>query len=100
VSSYVLITAARLGVPRTVIARMLVNVGTDAVVGAVPLVGDVFDAVWKANTRNLVLLERAVVEPAATRRSSRWLLIGLVAAVIALVGAVAGLTVWLLSLLV
>jgi hypothetical protein len=35
---------------------MLVNVGVDAVVGAVPLVGDVFDAAWRANRRNILLL--------------------------------------------
>lgn len=42
-----------------VIARMLGNLTIDALVGAVPLVGDVFDFAWRANRRNLSLLERA-----------------------------------------
>lgn len=47
-----------LGVPKVVQARMLFNIAIDAVAGAVPLVGDLFDVVWKANVRNLALLER------------------------------------------
>lgn len=49
--------AARRGLPRVVIARMLVNLGIDTAVGAIPLVGDVFDFAWRANRRNLALLE-------------------------------------------
>lgn len=50
--------AITLGVPRVVIARMLLNVLIDLVAGAVPFVGDLFDFAWKSNSRNLVLLER------------------------------------------
>jgi hypothetical protein len=55
--------AARSGVPRVVIARMLLNVAIDSLVGAVPLVGDVFDATFHANEKNLELLERHAGEP-------------------------------------
>ena len=47
-----------LGVPKIVQVRMLFNVAIDAIVGAVPLFGDLFDFVWKANVRNLALLDR------------------------------------------
>jgi hypothetical protein len=47
-------------VPRTVVARMLLNIVVDTVVGSVPVVGDLFDVVWKANRRNVRLFERAV----------------------------------------
>jgi hypothetical protein len=46
-------------VPYSVFARMLLNVGLDALIGAVPVLGDLFDFAWKANRRNLVLIERA-----------------------------------------
>jgi hypothetical protein len=46
-------------VPYSVFARMLLNVALDALIGAVPVLGDLFDFVWKANRRNLVLIERA-----------------------------------------
>jgi hypothetical protein len=48
----------RLGVPKVVLTRMVLNVLIDAGVGAVPVVGDAFDVVWKANDWNLSLLER------------------------------------------
>lgn len=50
------------GVPRIVQARMLFNIAIDAIVGAVPLAGDLFDFVWKANLRNLALLERHTLQ--------------------------------------
>ena len=56
VSAYIIAEARRLGVPRRTIARMVANVAVDALVGAVPLLGDVFDAAWKANVRNLRLM--------------------------------------------
>ena len=46
----------RLGASRATVRRMLFNVALDLVVGTVPLAGDVFDAVWKANRRNVDLL--------------------------------------------
>lgn len=50
--------AVQRGVPRVVLARMAMNVAIDALVGAVPIVGDLFDFGFKANRRNLKLIER------------------------------------------
>ncbi len=58
VSAYLLVEAAKLGVPRHVLLRMLANIGIDAAVGAIPLLGDLFDVAFKANRRNLALVER------------------------------------------
>lgn len=55
---YVILHAHRLGAPRSLLLRMALNVGLDSLVGAVPLVGDLFDAAFKANRRNVALLER------------------------------------------
>jgi hypothetical protein len=46
-------------VPHSVLVRMLVNVALDVVLGALPILGDLFDFAWKANRRNLALIERA-----------------------------------------
>jgi hypothetical protein len=100
VGSYILTTAAKAGVPRPVLARMLLNIGTDAVVGAVPLAGDVLDAAWRANSKNARLLEQALTDPDRTRRASRWVVAGLVLAIVAIVGAGIALTVWLAGLLI
>ncbi|PCR89371.1 DUF4112 domain-containing protein [Natrinema ejinorense] len=55
VSLYIVVESARMGVSRSTLVRMLANIGVDAVVGSVPLLGVLFDAVWKANKWNLRL---------------------------------------------
>lgn len=87
-STWILLAAARLGAPGTVLARMGVNVAVDTVVGAVPFAGDLFDAGWKANARNVRLLEAWLASPGRTRRASGALVLLLVIGVLAVVAAV------------
>lgn len=56
VSAYIVIEARRIGVPKTVLLRMIKNVAIDAIVGSVPLVGDVFDVAMKSNRKNMALV--------------------------------------------
>jgi hypothetical protein len=58
VSLWLVKEAHALGAPGHLIARMLANVGIDFAVGAVPVLGDAFDLIWKSNRRNLHLLRR------------------------------------------
>jgi hypothetical protein len=55
-SAWIVYEAHKLGVPRRLLARMIANIALDGVVGAVPLAGDLFDVMWRANRRNLRLL--------------------------------------------
>ncbi|MGH7612601.1 MAG: DUF4112 domain-containing protein [Gemmatimonadales bacterium] len=90
VATYIVFEAARSGAPRSVLLRMLGNVGIDALVGAFPVAGDLFDAAWKANLKNVDLLERHLADPRATRHASRRLLVVLAIALsLVFVGAVA-----------
>ncbi len=57
-AGFVLLQAYRLRVPRLVQARMLINAIVDALLGLIPVVGNLADGVWKANTWNMRLLER------------------------------------------
>lgn len=75
-SAYMVMLAGRAGASRATIVRMIANVAVDAVGGTVPILGDAFDVAFKANTRNLALLERTLghgapsmgrAEPAASR---------------------------------
>lgn len=94
-----LLAAFRMGVPRVVVLRMLVNIGVDAATGMVPVLGDVFDAGFKANRRNLQLIERhAATSPASTTRDHAfvWLVM---AAAVALLSIPLLLTLWLASYL-
>jgi hypothetical protein len=83
-SSYILYEAGRLGVPRSTLLRMGANILIESLVGIIPLFGDLFDAGWKANQRNVLLLERALAAPGLARRKDQ----GFVAALVLAVGAV------------
>jgi Domain of unknown function (DUF4112) len=99
IGGYIVMLAARLGVPRAVLMRMLVNLGTDAVVGSVPVAGDVLDAAWRANAKNARLLDQALADPKAAGRSSIWMLVLMGAALLVIgVGGIL-LTVWIIRLL-
>jgi hypothetical protein len=102
-STYILGEAARLGAPKSVLMRMSLNVGLEGLVGIVPFAGDAFDAVFKANQRNVRLLEAWLEEPRRTARSSRLLGAAIVAGAVLLVLALAfasiALVRWLAGLL-
>ena len=57
VALYIVWEARRLGAPAELVARMMGNVAVDTLSGSIPLVGDLFDAAFKSNTRNIALLE-------------------------------------------
>lgn len=82
-SSYILKEAAALGVSRSILVRMAFNVGVEGLVGMIPFAGDVFDAAFKANQRNVRLLNAYLDQPAQATRSSRafvfWLSLALAA---------------------
>jgi hypothetical protein len=86
-SAYVLLLAARSGVSKPVLLRMLGNLGADAVVGSVPLVGDLFDVGFKANARNVRLLEEYHARPRTTERASGLFVGAIVAAALLLAAA-------------
>lgn len=84
-ASCVLILAAWIrGVPYVTLARMLVNVGLEVAIGAVPLFGDIFIVAWKANRRNYRLMTLHLRQPHRHTWKDWAFLLGLVAAVLAL----------------
>jgi hypothetical protein len=89
-SAWIILQSARLGASKGVLLRMLWNTGVESVFGMVPLLGDLFDFGWRANVKNLALLERHLDDPRAAARAGRSFLVGLGAALVAL----AVLTVW------
>jgi hypothetical protein len=58
ISSYLIWEARRIGAPRWLVARMMANTLLDTTLGAIPLVGDAFDVMFRANMRNMALLRR------------------------------------------
>jgi hypothetical protein len=69
-SAYIVGRAANLGVPKSLMARMVGNVVLDTVVGSIPLIGSVFDVFFKANNRNIRLLQRQLEKRSATPRQA------------------------------
>ena len=58
ISLYIVFEAVQLGLPRAKIVRMLVNVAVEAALGAMPVLGDLLDVAWKANLRNVDIIDR------------------------------------------
>jgi hypothetical protein len=57
VSLWIVREAAQLGLPKAKLARMLANIALDTAVGVVPVLGDLFDIVWKSNLRNVAIID-------------------------------------------
>src|SRR5688572_33035601 len=70
-SGYIVREAAALGVSRSILARMALNVAVEGLVGMIPFAGDIFDAAFKANQRNVRLLNAWLDDPQRTTRQSR-----------------------------
>lgn len=60
VATYIIARAAQAGVPRAALARMMVNVAIDSLLGAIPLAGDLFDFFYKANSKNLQIFQQSL----------------------------------------
>jgi len=85
--------AVQLGLPGVVIARMLVNVALDFVVGSIPLIGDAFDLWFKANARNVGLVRRYALAPGSST-APQW---GFFGAILLALILLAVATVWLVA---
>ena len=83
----ILLQARELGLPRVVQTRMILNAAIDACIGFVPIAGDLFDVAWKANDRNIELLERHAYELHAPAAGD-WLFVGLAVLILAAVAIV------------
>jgi len=86
-AGYIVLAAAHEGASATLLARMLLNVAIDTVLGSVPVLGDLFDVAWRANLRNVGLLERHVADPAGTRAASRGVVLAVLLGLVLLLAA-------------
>lgn len=80
-SCIIIVAAWTRGAPYVTIARMLVNLALDVIIGAIPFLGDAFDIAWKANRRNYALLTRHIEQP-RSHRGSDWLFLLSIALII------------------
>ncbi len=100
-SLMILIGAAYAGVPRITLLRMALNVALDMAISAIPVLGNAFDVLWRANQRNMALLRRSA--PAAGRPVQRatvgdWAFVGgVIGALIALFVGIVVIVAWFVS---
>jgi hypothetical protein len=85
VSSYIIAEAARMGVPKSTLIRMAFNVLVEALIGMIPFIGDLFDFAWRANNRNVQLLQAHAQDPRRTTTTNRLFVIVLTVVLIALI---------------
>jgi hypothetical protein len=83
ISVYIVLESLRFRLPARMLLQMVSNLLTDTVLGSIPVAGDAFDAVWKANARNLRLLEAHLQDPTPGRAADR-LMVGAVVGVLVL----------------
>jgi hypothetical protein len=96
VASFLIVFASwRRGVPWVTLTRMIANVLVETAVGAIPVVGDIFHVVWKANRRNYRLLLRENEEPGYHARRDWIFLLVLILAVLAAAAIPVFLLIWL-----
>src|SRR5688500_4669352 len=87
-SIWLVYDAARLGIQKRILALMTLNVIVEAAVGVFPVLGDIFDAVWKANVRNMRLVEKHY-RPTMKERSLGTLIAFLLGTIIVVYGSLA-----------
>ncbi|MEO1388191.1 MAG: DUF4112 domain-containing protein [Cyanobacteria bacterium J06634_6] len=96
-SVYIVYEGARMGVPAPTLARMGGNILLDVLTGTVPVIGDLFDVTWKANSQNVTLLEKHVADPVPSRAADKVWAVVVIALLVALVIGMASLSVWLIA---
>ncbi len=100
VAVYALRVARNLRTPNAVQLMMLMNIALDALVGTIPLIGDVFDFAFQAQTRNLALLDAWVSTPDRAARRSRRSLVLIPLAIVTVFATLTALAVWMLFILI
>lgn len=75
VSIYIVVRALSMRIPFVVILQMLFNVLVDFIFGAVPILGNIFDFIWKANEKNIILIKRYKGSPVQTHQRSKLMVV-------------------------
>ncbi len=99
-SGYIIYSAAQIGLPRETLVRMVTNILIDVFAGMVPLLGDLIDVTWKANVKNVELLESHLNVPQESKKADGWFVFLLLAGLFLVVLLVATFGILVITLLV
>jgi hypothetical protein len=96
--SVILLIAAQYPIPKVVLLRMGVNIALNAMIGAIPILGDVFSIWFRSNAKNVALLERYARGETGRASSGDWLfVVGLIVALLVVTAGVGLALIWLLK---
>jgi hypothetical protein len=98
-SFYIVLTAARLGLPRETLGRLVMNVLIDVLVGTMPVFGDLFDVAWKANSKNMDLLEKHFSVPQTAKKADRVFIFLILGGLLLAILTVSAILIWVVSTL-
>ncbi len=96
-SVYIVFEAAKMGLPAPTLGRMGFNILLDVLSGTVPILGDLFDVGWKANSQNVALIEKHMAAPTPSRAADKAFSILVIIGLVALVIGMAALSVWVVT---
>jgi uncharacterized protein DUF4112 len=96
---FIVVVGAQMGLPRIALVRMAVNIALNAVIGSIPVLGDLFSIWFKSNVRNIRLLERHASAERVSTVADWSVVLGLLMAIVLLFLAALAAIVWLATLL-
>lgn len=94
-AGYVVFKSAQMGVPQETLVQMAANIVFDTVAGTVPVAGDLFDVAWKANVKNIELLDAHLGSPEPGKKADWLFVAALLLGLMLIVGGVIFLSVML-----
>ena len=97
-SVYIVWESARLGLPRSTVTQMVFNLVFDTLAGTVPVAGDLLDVTWKANSKNIRLLEAHLDSPQHQKKANQGFVLLLLFGFLLLVVSIAALSVFVIGL--
>ena len=89
-STYIMYSGIKMGVPSKIAQKMAANIAIEFVLGSIPIIGDIFDALWKANKRNVELIEKATIENQENYRLNYLIMASLIILILGLILAILG----------
>ena len=84
-STYIMYSGIKMGVSSKIVIKMATNIAIEFIIGSIPIIGDIFDALWKANKRNVELIEEVTIENQENYRLNYLIMASLIILILGLI---------------
>ena len=89
-SAYIMYSGIKMGVSSKIVKKMAANIAIEFIIGSIPIIGDIFDALWKANKKNVELIEEATIENQENYRLNYLIMASLIVLILGLILVILG----------